>query len=158
MAFWIGQLEAGQSLAQIGDSFYAAALQFPALTGYSQSMSHSDFVTRVYSNVLGRSVPDAEGLAFWSGALANGTQTRSNLVASMLDSAHTFKGDPQYGYVADLLDNKIAVGKLFAITNGLVYNTPEDSISQGMAIAAAVTPSSTAAAVQLMGVTDALAL
>jgi hypothetical protein len=54
--------------------------------------------------------------------------------------------------VADLLDNKIAVSRSFAIDWGLNYNTPEGSIEQGMAIAAAVTPTDTSAAIALIGV------
>ena len=158
MAYWIGQLKAGQTLGQIGESFYSAAVQFSSITGYSASMTNGDFVTLVYRNVLGRDTPDAEGLAYWSGALAGGTETRGTLVSSMLTSAHSFKGRSDFGYVADLLDNKIAVGKTFAINQGLVYNTSEDSITQGMAIAAAVTPTSTNAAVQLIGVFDGFSL
>jgi hypothetical protein len=158
MAFWIGQLKAGQSLDQIGEAFYGAAVQFSSLTGYSTTMTNADFVTLVYSNVLGRSSPDAGGLAFWSNALASGSATRGTLVASILGSAHTFKGHAEFGYVADLLDNKIAVGKAFAISNGLVYNSSQDSITNGMAIAAAVTPTDTAAAIALIGVTDGLNL
>jgi hypothetical protein len=158
MAFWIGQVQAGQSLEQIGQAFYNAALQFPALTGYSATMTNADFVKLVYKNVLGRSEPDAEGLAYWSKALGDGTATRGTLVASMLASAHTFKGRADFGWVADLLDNKVAVGKAFAIDQGLVFNTPEASISNGMAIAAAVTPTSTSAAISLIGVADGLVL
>jgi len=154
MAFWIGQLKAGQTLEQIGAAFYNAAVQFGDLTGYTATMSNADFVTVVYRNVLGRSEPDAGGLAFWSNELATGHSSRGTLVASMLGSAHTFKGNAQFGYVADLLDNKIAVGRMFAIDQGLVYNTSADSISHGMAIAAAVTPTSTAAAIALIGVND----
>jgi len=158
MAFWIGQLNAGRTLDQIGEAFYGAAVQFAGLTGYSSSMSNADFVTVVYSNVLGRSTPDAEGLAFWSNALGSGTASRGTLVASILASAHTFKGNAQYGYVADLLDNKIDVGREFAISNGLVYNTSGDSITNGMAIAAAVTATDTGAAIALIGVSDGLDL
>jgi hypothetical protein len=38
-------------------------------------MTNADFVTLVYSNVLGRGSPDAGGLAFWSNALASGSAT-----------------------------------------------------------------------------------
>lgn len=158
MAFWIGQLKGGQTLNQLGEAFYAAAVQFSSITGYSASMTNADFVTLVYRNVLGRESPDAEGLAFWSNELATGHSSRGTLVSSMLGSAHSFKGDATFGYVADLLDNKIAVGKAFSINQGLVYNTPEDSIAHGMAIAAAVTPTSTVAAVQLIGVSDGFGL
>ncbi len=158
MAFWIGQFKAGQTLSQIGESFYGAAVQYSSLTGYSASMTNADFVTVVYRNVLGRSEPDAEGLAFWTNELASGHSSRGTLVASILGSAHSFKGDATYGYVADLLDNKIDVGKTFAIEQGLVYNTGADSITHGMEIAAAITPTSISQAVALIGVGDGFSL
>jgi hypothetical protein len=158
MAYWMNQLLAGQSLGSIGDGFYSSAVYFGNLTGYSVNTTNADFVTTVYKNVLGRSSVDAQGLAYWTNELATGHQTRANLVSSILGSAHTFKGDATYGWVADLLDNKIAVGKAVAIDAGLVYNTSEASITKGMAIEAAVTPTSTAAAISLVGVTDPLHL
>jgi NhaP-type Na+/H+ or K+/H+ antiporter len=69
-----------------------------------------------------------------------------------LDSAHTYKGDPTCGYVANLLDDKIAVAQTFTIDWGLNYTTALESITQGMAIAAAITPTSTVAAIPLIGV------
>ncbi|GGC89797.1 DUF4214 domain-containing protein [Undibacterium terreum] len=153
LGYWIDQFNAGQSLIQIGNSFYQAAIQFSALTGYSANMSDADFVTVVYKNVLGRSTPDATGLAYWTKSLASGAETRGSLVKSILTSAHTFKGDPTYGYVADLLDNKVTVADKFAVDQGLNYNTPEASITNGMAIAAAVTPTSTSAATKVIDAT-----
>ena len=38
---------------------------------------------------------------------------------------------------------------------GLNYNTPEESITNGMAIASAITPTDTTAAVTLIGVPEA---
>ncbi len=150
---WIGQVKSGVSINSIANAFYAAGVQYSALTGFSANMTNSDFVNVVYRNVLGRPEgADAEGLAFWSAKLATGQATRGSLVSSILDSAHTFKGRFDYGWVADLLDNKIAVADTVAIHWGLNYNTPEISISNGMAIAAAVTPTSTAAAIALVGI------
>jgi hypothetical protein len=156
MAYWIGKLKEGQSLAQIGDSFYSAAIQYADLTDYAPNMSDEAFVKVIYKNVLGRSSVDADGLKYWTGALATGAETHASLVSTILSSAHTFKGDAGYGYVADLLDNRIAVGKTFAISSGLVYNTPDESIVQGMAIAAAITPTDTSEAIRLIGVQDIL--
>ena len=154
LSYWIDQKVAGQSISQIADVFYSAGVQYSNLTGFSSSMSNGDFVNVVYRNVLGRSGgADAEGLAYWSGQLVNGLATRGSLVSTIIDSAHTFKGNATYGWVADLLDNKYTVAKTFAIDWGLNYNTPTDSISQGMAIAAAVTSISTTAAIALIGVT-----
>jgi len=152
LSFWLGQMQNGMSTAAMADSFYQAALQYSDLTGYSAAMTNADFVSVVYRNVLGRSSVDADGLAFWSNALADGSQTRGSLLEAILGSAHTFHGDAQYGYVADLLNNKFEVGKTFAVDMGLTWNTPEQSIEKGMQIAAAVTATDIGAALQLIGV------
>lgn len=158
MAFWISQLKAGKTLDQIGESFYNAAVQYSSLTGYSTTMSNSDFVRVIYSNVLERDQPDSGGLAFWTNELNSGHSSRGTLVANILASAHSFKGDASYGWVADLLDNKIEVGTIFAIEQGLVYNSNEDTIWWGMEIADAVTPDSISQALYLIGVNDGFSL
>jgi hypothetical protein len=142
-------------ITQIAESFYAAALQYPSLTGYSATMSNADFVTMVYKNVLGRSTVDSSGMQYWTTALAIGSETHGTLVEAILTSAHTFKGDATYGWVANLLDNKYAVGHEFSIDLGLSYSTATASISQGMLISAAVTPTDTSAAIALIGVDTA---
>lgn len=154
LSYWIGQRAAGVSVQQIGDTFYGAAVQYSALTGYSATMSNADFIRIVYKNVLGRSSVDQGGLDYWTGELAAGRATRGYLVATILSAAHTFKGTADYGWVADLLDNKLAVATEFAISQGLSYNTSESSIINGMAIAAAVTPTDTGAALALIGIAD----
>ena len=154
LAFWIGQAHAGRTTASIADAFYASALVYPQ-TGYTADMSPTAFVDAIYRNVLGRSAgADPQGLAFWSGALTSGAETHGSLVTTILYSAHTFKGDPTWGWVADLLDNKALVAQRFAVELGLNGNTPEASIAQGMQIAAAVTPTSIDGAIALIGVQD----
>lgn len=155
MAFWLGQAAKGVSVSSIADHFYGAAVHYSSITGYSATMTNADFVNVIYHNVLGRPSADPGGLAFWTNALATGTQTRGTLVEAILDSAHTFKGDATYGYVANLLDNKYLVGKLFAVDMGLSFNTPEASIQKGMEIAQAITPTDTQAAISLIGVSAA---
>ena len=158
LSYWIDQLKGGQSLEQIGSSFYAAAIQYSALTGYSGTMTNADFVTLIYKNVLGRSgstAPPAEDVNYWANNLATGHDTRGTLIKTMLGAAHSYKGDTTWGWVADLLDNKVSVGKTFAVDDGITYNTPADSITHGMDIAAAVTSASTDHAIQLIGVADA---
>jgi serralysin len=156
MSYWIDQNKTGASIEQIGKSFYNAAVSpsFTALTGYSDSMSNVDFIKIIYKNVLGRNEVDQGGLDYWSSALGNGSQTRGSLIKTILDSAHSFKGRTDYGYVADLLDNKFAVAKYFSIDQGVNYNTPEESYSKGVLIAAAVTPTDTQAALTLIGIQD----
>lgn len=123
-------------------------------------MSHANFVNKVYQNVLGRAEgADAEGLAFWSSSLADGSSSRGALVKSILQSAHTYKGDAQWGWVANLLDNKARVADLFSVQMGLGYTTREESITKGMEIAQAVTATDTAVALNLIGVsTDQIIL
>ena len=150
---WMIAFKNGASINSIAEDFYDAGISYSALTGYSAGMSNEDFVNTIYRNVLGRvDGADPLGLASWSGELASGRETHGSLVSSILESAHTFKGDTTWGWVADLLDNKIQVADTFAVDWGMGYNTPEASITHGMAIAAAVTPLDTAAAISLIGI------
>lgn len=157
LEYWIGQVRSGVSISSIAESFYSAGVHFSSLTGFSATMDNASFVNLIYRNVLGRpDGADAEGLAYWTAKLASGEAGRGTLVSTILDSAHTFKGNLTYGWVADLLDNKILVANTLAIDWGLNYNTSEAAISSGMAIAAAVTPTDTASAIGLVGVTEGM--
>jgi len=156
MSFWIDEMKSGKTVNQVAESFYNAGVNYSSLTGFTATMTNTDFINVVYKNVLGRKDgADAGGLSFWDGALTSGQASRGTLVTNILDSAHTFKGDKTWGWVADLLDNKITVAKKFSIDMGLNYNTPEESITKGMAIASAITSSDTSAAVTLIGVNEA---
>jgi hypothetical protein len=153
LSYWIEQVANGATLAQIGEQFWGAAVQYESLTGYSASMSNEQFVTRIYNNVLGRT-PDAEGAAYWANELSTGRATRGALIQAILSSAHTFKGDSTWGWVADLLDNKAKVGAFFAISQGLNYKTPTESITKTMELVNAITPSSLQVAVKSLGFLD----
>ena len=153
LEYWIGQFNSGQSINQIAESFYNSGIAFSELTGISAGMTNTSFINVVYNNVLGRSSgADPEGLSFWTTALQSGAETKATLVASIITSAHQFKGDAQWGWVADLLDNKVEVANLFSVDYGLNNLTSAESISNGMAIAAAVTPTDTTAAIELIGI------
>ena len=153
MSYWIDAMKSGQSINQVAESFYNAGVNYSSLTGFSSTMTNADFINVIYKNVLGRKDgADDDGLFYWQTEITLGRETRSTLVNKILDSAHTFKANATWGWVADLLDNKITVAKKFSIDMGLNYNTPEESITQGMAIAAAITPTSTAVAISLIGV------
>jgi len=69
----------------------------------------------------------------------------------MLTAAHSYANDATWSWVPQLLDNKIKVASYFSVEQGLNYNTPEASISKGMAIAAAVTSDDIARAKSLIG-------
>ncbi|BBP45095.1 hypothetical protein THMIRHAS_04680 [Thiosulfatimonas sediminis] len=80
---------------------------------YSDALTNEQFVTKVYQNVFNRE-PDAEGLAFWAGAMNDGINSRGETVVEM------FKSLSNPGSEADkaLFDNKVAVGTYFAIDVG----------------------------------------
>ena len=155
LSYWIDKAAAGETLTAISKEFYTAGVQFSSLTGYSASMANTDFIKLVYTNVLGRSgataPPDAD-VAYWDNQIKIGATTKEGLIQTMLGAAHGFANDPTWGWVPKLLDNKISVGYQAAVTYGLDYNSSADAITQGMAIAHAVTPTDTTAAIGLIGV------
>lgn len=156
MAYWIGEMQSGRSINQIADIFYGAGVQFSSLTGFTATMTNTDFINVIYKNVLGRADgADAGGLNYWNAELTSGRASRGSLVSTILDAAHSFKGDSTWGWVANLLDNKITVAKAFSIDWGLGYASPDEAIKRGMEIAAAVTPTDTSAALALVGINGA---
>lgn len=138
LSYWIDQIKAGASIESIGESFYSAALLYPAETGYTENLSHIEFVTKIYTNVLGRSIPDTEGLNYWSNALATKKETRGTLIRTMLNSARTFKGHAIYGWVTELLENRVEIAYDFAVKRGISYVSDTDSVANGISIASAV--------------------
>jgi hypothetical protein len=72
----------------------------------------------------------------------------------MLVSARSSTGDPEWGRVPTLLDNKVAVGTYFAVQQGINYNTPEESISKTIAIAAHITSTDISLAGNMINVWD----
>lgn len=157
LSYWIDQFNAGQTINQISESFYSAAVQFSSITGYSESMTNDEFVRVIYKNVLGRTgdtAPPDTDVQYWSGELAAGRATKGSLISTMLTSARSFAGDATWGWVPTLLDNKNTVARYFAVQHGLNFNTSEASITNTMAIAAAVTSESTSAAISQVNMTD----
>ncbi|TXI90812.1 MAG: DUF4214 domain-containing protein [Burkholderiaceae bacterium] len=157
LAYWIKQYQGGATIKQIADNFYQAALLYSSSTGYTTDLSNADFVKLIYKNVLGRTgatEPPAQDVQYWVDQLTKGTATKSSLVITMLNSAHTFEGDAQFGWVPGLLNNKISTAKFFSIEQGISYLSADDSIKKGARIAAAVTPQSTNAAKVEIGLND----
>lgn len=156
LAYWIDQYKAGMSLENISQSFYAAAQVYSAQTGYTANMTNADFVRLIYKNVLGRTgayAPPEADVQYWASNLQKGT-TRGSLVSTMLVSARSFTNDATWGWVPTLLNNKVELGKYFAVQQGINYATPEESISKTMAIVAAISATDTSTAKSLIGVSD----
>lgn len=155
--YWITQFKNGMTLTQIGDAFFIAAQDYPSLTGYSASMTDVEFINVIYKNSLGRvGGADEGGLNYWLQEFVNGTMTKGSMVHAVLVGAHERKSgaDPALVLEANLLDNKIAVANKFAVEWGLNYLTPEQSIINGIKIAALVTPTDYQLAINLIGIAD----
>ncbi len=157
LSYWIDEVGKGKSLSQISKEFYAAGIQYSSVTGYSAGMSNTDFIGTVYKNVLGRSgttAPNAQELAYWNQEISSGATTRESLISRMLSDARAFKNDPTWGFVPDLLDNKVAFGKYHAVTLGLDYASPNEAISETVKLVGLITPTSYTSAVSAVGLQD----
>ena len=154
--YWVDNIKKGASLDQIAANFYQAALAYPTQTGYSATMSDEDFVRIIYKNVLGRTgatAPTDGEVNYWADDIRKGSP-RSKLINTMLVSARTFTNDKEWGWVTTLLNNKVAVGKYFAIEQGLNYNTPEDSITNTKKMVELITPTDVEAAKKTLALSE----
>ena len=79
--FWIERLQGGANLGQIAQGFLASP---EGITRFGSSPSNTDFVTRIYVNVLGRD-PEQGGLNFWVNRLQEGA-TRQDVLAGIAES------------------------------------------------------------------------
>jgi len=93
--FWIRKMNNGSSLASVSD-FFARSSEFNRNYG---SLSNEQFVTLVYTNVLGR-VGDQAGYNFWVKRLNDKKITRGGLMAQFSESSE-FKR--KYGLDCDLV-------------------------------------------------------
>lgn len=112
LAYWGSVLKDGMSLVAIARSFFT---QPETIAKYPWSMSNTDFVTTVYSNVLGRA-PDAAGLNYWAGELALGHASRNTFLVAIIEGARANTGA---GADIAVLNNKVTVGEHFALGQGL---------------------------------------
>lgn len=82
MNYWLGVAAEGNSLARISDLF-AQSTEFKVRYG---GMSHAQFVTLVYRNVLNRE-PDTEGFNYWMNLLNNNKVNWGQVMLAFSDSA-----------------------------------------------------------------------
>ena len=155
--YWIDKLKGGESLNDISKEFYAAGVQYSAITSYSATMSNADFIKIVFANTLGRTganVPSDSEVQYWDNQITSGVITKEGLIQQVLHDAHLFANDPTWGWVPKLLDHKIELGNYHAIQLGIDYNSPNEEIATTVVLASAVTSSSTNNAVSLIGLVD----
>jgi hypothetical protein len=110
LQYWIGRLDAGVSIQDIGDSFAASpeAKEVYPYFSYPELLSPDDFLAQVYQNVFGRAI-DADGLAYYKARIDSG-ESAGSVVASILGNAATNEGSPDQAY----LQNKVDAGLYWA--------------------------------------------
>ena len=88
LKFWIGQVDVGVSLYDVARGFLAS-VEFQTI--YGTNPSSSDFVARLYANVLGRD-GEAAGIAFWTGELTSGARDMATVLTQFSESAENIAG------------------------------------------------------------------
>ena len=114
--YWGSRLSDGMSLKDIAKSFF---VQPETVAAYPSNMPTSDFVTKVYNNVLSRG-PDSGGLNYWVGELNNGHVTKDSFLLAIINGAMAPTGS---AVDRQTLANKEAVGEHYAIYQGLNNST-----------------------------------
>lgn len=148
LEYWTAEVAAGKGLNQVIDTIFS----LPVVKAiYPDSMSNTQFLTAVYTNVFGKA-PDAEGLAYWNGQLTAGVE-RGRVVITMIDAGlGTADGTPGKAFIANRLQAATYSADL-QLTRGLevdehkqialMQDIGEDpaSLSSGLAAIDRATPS-----------------
>ncbi|WP_418643800.1 DUF4214 domain-containing protein [Stutzerimonas kunmingensis] len=115
--FWLEAINnGGLSL----DNVHASFVQSEEYAALYDGLSNSDLVTQVYLNVLGRGV-EAEGLAFWAGALDAGTITQDQLIEGLLSGLSAND--------ALIVQNKVTVANYYTTKVGASYGEADKALS-----------------------------
>ncbi|MFK7835214.1 MAG: DUF4214 domain-containing protein [Sulfitobacter sp.] len=120
--FWGTAFANGTTLQQMATLFTD---QDETRATYAADLSNADFVTAVYSNVLGRQ-GDQAGFDFWVGVLDSGGRTRDQFILSVLEGA---KAAPPAGATPEFMQQQLAdqqylsiktdIGAYYSVTRGL---------------------------------------
>jgi hypothetical protein len=98
LGFWISRIDNGMDMVEVAARFIDSN-EFRSL--YGQNPTNSEFLTKVYTNVLGRT-PDQGGYNWWLNELnTNSSKTKSKVLADFAESSENQTG------VASLIGNGI---------------------------------------------------
>ncbi len=83
LGFWISRIDSGMDMVEVAARFIDSS-EFRSL--YGQNPSNAEFLTKVYTNVLGRT-PDEGGYSWWLNQLnTNPEKTRQKVLADFSES------------------------------------------------------------------------
>lgn len=114
LGFWVGQLDAGKTMAQVADMMYATT---PARAYYPTFLTNAEIISSFYKNVFGVTT-DTEGEAHWTAKLNGGESAGS--VISQIIAAALANTNASGATAKATLENKIAVAQWYGEQNGSV--------------------------------------
>jgi hypothetical protein len=89
LGYWIAQIDKGMNLTEVAARFVDSN-EFRSL--YGTNPTNEQFLTKLYTNVLGRQ-PEASGFNWWLNELnTNPTKTRAKVLADFAESAENQAG------------------------------------------------------------------
>ncbi len=133
LQYWVGRLEAGVSIQDIGDSFAAspeASATYPFFK-FPDLLSQDDFLAQVYQNVFGRAI-DADGLEYYSGRMTAG-ESAGSVVASILGNAASNEGSPDQAFLQNKVDAGLHWALTAASTNANIYEADGSLVASASA-------------------------
>ena len=80
--YWVGQIRAGTHSIDSAATFFIGTPE-AAARRIDGTVSHSDYVGALYTNVLGRE-PDPGGMAFWLGEVNSGARSRARVLGDFV--------------------------------------------------------------------------
>jgi hypothetical protein len=99
LGYWIAQMDSGMNVVEVAARFIDSS-EFRAL--YGSNPTNAEFLSRVYTNVLGRT-PDSSGYDWWLNEMnTNLEKTKAKVLADFAESAENKEG------VLGLIGNGIA--------------------------------------------------
>jgi Ca2+-binding RTX toxin-like protein len=112
LAYWLANItDNGWGIEEVAQSMFESD---EVAQTYPTGMSNSTFISNIYNNVLNRE-PDSAGLAYWVNQMENGL-SRDVMIIAIINGANADTGSSSD---QEILQNKIEVGKYFALTLGL---------------------------------------
>lgn len=132
LRFWIGRRRAGTwTLTKMADSF-ASSSEFTRKYG---SLTNRQFVTRIYTDVLGRAA-DRSGVDYWTGKLDRKERTRGGVMVGFSESSEYQRKQAQNTDVSVafifLLGRVPDAGEAKAWVDAQLAGTPHATLIEGL--------------------------
>ena len=157
LGYWVQQLDAGKTVAQVAQEMYNTE---PARATYPTFLTNEEVIKKFYKNVLGRTdaeiAADQAGVDYWAAKLVAGA-TKGQVIGEMITATvNNPSTDPVAVASKALFTNKVTVGLYYAVDLGGNDVAKAASILSGVTSAASSVDAAKAAAASVEGGTFTL--